>query len=94
MVYKDIGWFDVSVHHIRLVKDIKRTQDIVDNGNHMILAKLNCVRQIEYAPQIIVSHLHDDENVFQITGGHKVDYADSKDILWNKLELFLYLNFC
>ena len=83
MVYKDIGWFDVSVHHIWLVKDIESTQDIVHNGNHMILGKLNCVRQIEYIPQIVLSDLHNDENMFQITGGHKVDYADGKDILWN-----------
>lgn len=72
MVYEDIGWLDVPVHHIWLVKDIESTQDIIYNGNHMILGKLNCVAgyQIENTPEITFSHLHNNENMFQIFWGH------------------------
>ena len=66
MVHKDIGRFDVPVHDIWLMEGIEGTQDIINYCYHMILSKLNLVRQIENTPEIVFSHLHNDENVFQI----------------------------
>ena len=54
------------MHHIRFVQEVECTKDVINYGNHMIFGELNCVRQVQYALQIVFFELHDDEHVLHI----------------------------
>ena len=57
---------DIPVHHIRFVQEVECTKDVINYGNHMIFGELNCVRQVQYALQIVFFELHDDEHVLHV----------------------------